>query len=198
MCGKPKGFDGPPLNLDDGNNVPVQAGLMYDLVTAAFACDITRVASITYQGCFSAIKGAAFAGYNTDFHDLSHNNRPGLIVAKTKVYEQIASMLTRLDSMPEGPDGSTMLDNTLVFVSTEIATGHTHQRLPWVTIGGKNLGVRTGQYLALPTLGAGADSEKGFWHGNILRSFAVAMGLPDKPFGNPTFSTGVMPGYFAT
>lgn len=103
------------------------AKAMAELIAYAFACDITRVASYLLVG------GAAA----TIFSDLGHNfphhanthNFPG---SETKINDGIlyqmecfGYLLEQLKSMPDGPNGN-LLDNTIVYFSSDCAEGWTH------------------------------------------------------------------------
>ena len=76
-------------------------------------------------------------------------------------------------------------------MGTEIGKGHRNDDLQFVTIGGKNLGVKTGQYLkGTPGFGQGTS------HTRLLVSFLNAMGMPDETFGDvPGSGIGPLPGF---
>ena len=97
--------------------------------------------------------------------------------------EQLAYFLGRLAEMPES-DGSTVLDNTVVFWCNELSDPfyHTHQNLPLLLAGSAGGYFRTGRYLR-------ADRS----HCDLLTSLCQAMGLPDETFGDPAFCDGPLP-----
>lgn len=142
-------------------------------IEAAFACDITRVATMHIGSRFK--NGAMFDPINVanDVHGLSHDAEEDFIRARRVHSEHIRDFALRLKVIPEG--SGNMLDNTIIFLGTEISAGHTNRFMPWLTIGGKNMGVRTGYYRVYPPRTP---------HKRLLISFLNAMGLPDTDYGD--------------
>ncbi|MDX2023120.1 MAG: DUF1552 domain-containing protein [Deltaproteobacteria bacterium] len=144
-------------------------------IVAAFACDLTRVATLMLRGQGTKFPGCGFAPVNrpdVTFHSLSHLEDESWDTLKTFTHGLVAEALTKLQSIPEG--AGTMLDNTWVLVGSEIGPGHSlNQKLIWFTFGGKNLGLRTGQYLHMPD---------GTCHSRMLVTMCNTMGLPDAEF----------------
>ncbi|MEZ4464304.1 MAG: hypothetical protein R3F43_07260 [bacterium] len=97
---------------------------------------------------------------------------------------QYAALLRRLDAVPEG-DG-TLLDNTLVLWVNELSRGntHSHQDMPFILAGGKNLGLDTGRFLRF----------NGASHNDLLVSIANLMEVPIPTFGDARFCTGPLVG----
>ena len=111
----------------DGTGVTAHHEIMFDLLVNAFACDLTRVASFMFvTGSFA---GWSFLGFSDEHHYMSHfpddpakgsgnlTNGQKLDAICTWEMGRIAHLLSGLDSVTES-DGSTLLDNTLVFVSS--------------------------------------------------------------------------------
>ncbi len=100
--------------------------------------------------------------------------------------EKLAGFLDMLESRIE-PDGTTLLDNTLVVYVSQIANGsHSVERLPWFTVGDLQGTLRTGRYLRL---GRTEDPESswrsdGRPHNDLFLSVAQAMDVPMSTFGN--------------
>ena len=69
-------------------------------------------------------------------HEERHRGRP--LACLMHEVERLAYLLNRLDSVVDGEDGSTLLDNTLVYFSSEIEDGnsHRHTNMPILTAGG--------------------------------------------------------------
>ena len=63
----------------------------------------------------------------------------------------VAYLARRLSTIKEG--NGTMLDNTLMVWGVESGTNHNHspRDMQYLLIGGRNLGIKTGQYLKLPS-----------------------------------------------
>ena len=58
--------------------------------------------------------------------------------------------MDRLKAMKE-PDGSSVLDNTVLGLSSGMGIGHSKDRLPTILAGGKKLGIAHQGHLMLPT-----------------------------------------------
>jgi hypothetical protein len=142
-----------------GNGVTGHHEIMFDLLVNAFACDITRVASFMFVG--GDFSGWDFLGFSDEHHYMSHfpddpSQGSGNLTNGQKLdaicnweMGRIAHLLTGLDSVTE-PDGSTLLDNTLVFVSSDVADGqlHNYDNLPIIVAGGGGKYMKTGQHIA--------------------------------------------------
>ena len=156
-----------------------------DLMALAFTCDLSRVTSFML-GNGSSYRGFSFLGVGGAHHELSHHGgdvekQAGLQTINTWEVEQLGNLLRALDSVVEA-DGSTLLDNTLVYFSSEIADGDSHQHddLPVLLAGGLQGAVRTGRFLDLGEERPLAD---------LYLSMIRAAGGDDASFGAD--STGV-------
>ena len=177
-----------------------QHDYLRDMVAAAFACDLTRVAGINLGDI-----PAEELGYpGVAVHDEYAHNVHASQVAQQAMTEwsnfhaqQFASMLAALDAIPEG--NGTMLDNTVCLWINEIGDGaHGFERWPCVVAGGSNLGMRLGQYLYYPS-----DTQvEGWWwdgtklptiarpHNKLLTSVQRAFGVTDSN-GSLVSHTGI-------
>lgn len=181
--------------------VPETMRAFIDLAVGALACDQTRVVLMhsylrEYHPANYRCPWAPVSRPDDDFHGLSHDT-PGdgfasFARAKAFFFQLAGELANKLKQVPEA--GGTMLDNTIIFVPTEIGAGHTAAGLQFVTIGGKGLGVRTGRYLRL---GTDRAAGKGVPHQRLLVSLLNALGVPDPTFGDDPGSGG-LPGFLAT
>ncbi len=170
-----------------------------ELVTAAFACDMTRVVSFqaapgghdncnfSFMGVDGAIHGVGPQGWA---HLTTGDGAPGKTLGgsggdmevalneadgkMTEVHryhaERLAGLLTGLDAIPEG-DGS-VLDNTVVLWLNELSKGsHGTSGVPVVIVGSLGGYLKTGQ--VLPSID----------HGRMLITIANGMGHPLEVFG---------------
>ena len=103
----------------------------------------------------SSYRSFSFLGVGGAHHELSHHGgnaekQAALQAIDTWEVEQLGILLRRLDSIEEA-DGTSVLDNTLVYFSSEIADGDSHQHvdLPVLLAGGLQGAVRTGRFLDL-------------------------------------------------
>lgn len=144
----------PPDRPPDDVTYLEHVALNTELMALAFECDLTRVTSFML-GNGSSYRSFSFLGVGGAHHELSHHGgdaqkQAGLQTIDTWEVEQLGNLLRRLDSIEEA-DGTSVLDNTLVYFSSEIADGDSHQHddLPVVLAGGFGGAVRTGRYLDL-------------------------------------------------
>jgi hypothetical protein len=162
------------------------------VLTAALACDLTRVA-VQVHGQFAPAEFGASAG---DVHqDIAHQATDGTAAAMgmanyyRKHAEQFAQILSGLKAV-QVDGGKTLLDSTAVVWVTELANGpHDLHRVPFV-IGGSCGGYfKTGRYLKYAETATVNGRRSGPAHNKFLVSLMRAMGLPDNSIG-PTSAGG--------
>ncbi|QSQ22035.1 DUF1552 domain-containing protein [Pyxidicoccus parkwayensis] len=169
--------EGPSCNpgVAPGNDEDprVKTKAMMDLIVLAFQCDLTRVATFMLANARS-LKVYGFLGLTGGHHTYSHHqmlqsNYDALATIDRWEVEQYAYLLQRLKGTKD-VDGKTLLDNSMVYFSSEIADGnsHEHKNLP-VLIGGSGGGALTPgrhvRYNAAPLA-------------NLYISLMQAMGVP--------------------
>jgi len=162
-----------------------------DLLVDSFACQVTNIASLMYRRGENDNFPYPHLGI-ADSHHLTTHAGDSDVEARallTSIYrfyaEELAYLAQRLDSVVE-PDGSTLLDNTLIVWGSEIAKGNNHQwsNMPFVLMGGAGGAVQGGRFLSYP----------GENHCRLLVSVANAMGLPINSFGGFDDGSGPLPG----
>lgn len=175
------------------------------LMQAAFACDLTRVIALQVEEPPPAVYGGlnpAQLGGIDNLHDLVHainvssreNQDAGrLRVAKAyyaAVTDTFKTIVDALATLRES-DGSRLLDNTIVLWCGELAQpGHSTGNCKWLFAGGRNAGLRTGQYFNW-------DGDAVRWdaspsrpsNGDVFTTVAHALGVR-KNFGNPATTRG--------
>jgi hypothetical protein len=140
------------VTMDTRSEAPAAVnGMMSELLALAFACDLTRAASMVFT------LPAAHVYYrhlgtdmNDDFHDTICHTDPGDAASQTRVHRGVihtmqclATFLERLGSLTEG-DG-TLLDNSLVYVTSCTSWGKVHAKDEWpVLLAGKAGGALQG------------------------------------------------------
>jgi hypothetical protein len=190
------------LDLNDGGSHPEICKMHFDLIAAAFACDLTRVVHFNFGGQHKPQK---YVGSSKDVHGMSHDEIAKMVEAKHMWFGFLADFLDKLAAIPEpGPKGQmgTMLDNTVVVTGSEISTGHIHKRMPFATIGGRNLGIATGRMHHLTRGKPGIPNlldEGGEPHNRMLVGVLNALGIPDERYGLKVdgLDQSVLPGFLA-
>jgi hypothetical protein len=144
---------GKPVKLE-GNGAFLYddyAKLMYDLIALAFQTDSTRVVTYVVR---KELAGGVYPefGVSKDYHSLTHHgndpqNLDELAKVDTIYMKHWAYFLNRLKSIPEG-DG-TLLDRTVLGLSSGMGMGHSKTELPTIVSGGRGLGFKHQGHLKL-------------------------------------------------
>lgn len=167
-------------------NYPVIGQQMIDLIVSAFACDLTRVASLMWHRTASTIVHT-WAGATQEHHALTHDTNPDAADAELRpVYrwytEQMAYLFQRLDEIPEG-DG-TLLDHTIIYWASEVGNHRSHSGFDMRVLlaGGGAAGLDTGQYLDVSSTRLAMN--------NLLSELVdAATGAPTSTFDEPRLET---------
>ncbi|MEW5738753.1 MAG: DUF1552 domain-containing protein [Myxococcota bacterium] len=154
---------------------------MLDLIAWAFQCDLTRVATFMLQNAGSGY-AYRFLGITDGHHTLSHHGGDQANLDKLELIdrwevEQFAYLVRKLKSIQE-PDGS-VLDNSLIFFSSEIEDGdtHSHFNMP-ILVAGKGGGAfNPGRHVRFSNQPSVA---------NLFVSMLNALGAPVTQFGDST------------
>jgi hypothetical protein len=127
------------LEANGSENLALTNELMAQLIAHAFACDITRVASNLF--C-SVASEAVFGGVGSFFthHGHSHANDQGYHDNIVFIMQCLAQLMHVLHDTPD-IDGTSLLDSTIIYASSELSQGWSHswQRQP-IIIGGHGRG----------------------------------------------------------
>ncbi len=159
---------------------PQHVDVLHDLMVKAMECDLTRYLSFML-GNGGSQRQYTFLGVEGGHHDISHHqgsqdNYDRLTTIGTWEVEQWAALLERMRAVEEA-DGTTLLDNSLVLFSSEIADGnsHSHFLLP-VLLGGRGAGAHSpGRHIAYPGERSIAD---------LYLTMLQAAGVPATEFGS--------------
>jgi hypothetical protein len=177
-----------------GNNIE-RTKSFCDLTAAAFACDLTRVATIQIAQLDTSEFGAPPGDVHQDYaHQTDVDANAALQMTNyNNVHAGLFAYL--LDALSRYPDGTgTLLDNTAAVWLTELATGpHDLWRIP-IVMGGSCAGhFRTGRYLSFaqslpnpiehPEWLDASLRMVGPGHSHFLVSLMQAMGLSDNQIG---------------
>jgi len=170
-------------------NFPALVDAEMDLITAALACGLTRVATYAigdgedYNIYFPwlGIGGKGIEFPTRHKHDIAH--RPGVnnvdkIATEKWFMTMFARLLDKLSGVPEG--SGTLLDNTVVLWLNSLNSGFGHSvlKMPIIVAAGANMGIRTGRLMEL----------RNEAHNKLLASLANAVGVPMTGWGDPRFT----------
>jgi hypothetical protein len=194
-CVAPALTANPTPNLGGAPDMPLQLQQQMDILVAALACDLTRVASMQVSfGDNDNLFPYTWLGIHTGHHSLTHMAATDSVNAPlTKIYtwysQQFLYFLKKLDSVAEG--NGTLLDNTLVVWGTELGTYLNHMSWPLpMIVAGLTGRLKAGQYINF--------GNTFVQHNRLLVSICNAMGLPNvTKFGTMDIGSGPLPGLFA-
>jgi len=183
-----------PMALDPASetDMPTIAELEIDLLSVAFACDLSRVASFEVSTGLNRIR---YPWLNSmgEGHPLSHMS-PTDVDAHTQLVARaqwhsglIARLYDNLATVTEGTE--TIADNTLLVWCSEVSEGntHSHTNMPLLVMGG-GWHFQTGRYLDC------AGSTGNASHLDLLVTLQNAMGVEATTFGRPEYCDGPLSG----
>jgi hypothetical protein len=164
---------------------PIMGRLMMDLMVTALACDRTRVATLMWEHA-AENQRFPFIGADVEHHEAVHNSQFAAVEKiLTWFTEQQAYLLTKMKEIQEG-DG-TLLDNTLIFSTSEQSNGttHRHDNMPFLLLGKAGGALETKRWLRY-------DGNPP--HNNLLCSMLNLMGVEASSFGKQDWCTGPLSG----
>tara|TARA_Y100001960_G_scaffold286622_1_gene324095 strand:- start:518 stop:1408 length:891 start_codon:yes stop_codon:yes gene_type:complete len=169
------------LNLDanSGSDPGEYYRTMFDLIALAFDADITRSVAFMLNredGMGISDTFPIKLGIDRTHHNLSHaQDKDGqLKFAKYDQFltEQLVYFFNRLQGYKDRK--GTLLDNSIVLYGSGASTTHMPKNLPTLVAGGKNMGLKHGQYWR--------DGETQM--SNIFLSILHSMGIEEERFAD--------------
>ncbi|HEY2901345.1 MAG TPA: DUF1552 domain-containing protein [Polyangia bacterium] len=164
-----------------GADTQLLSPFFMDMITAAFTCNLTKVASVTFGYPGGGDAGGLrmpWLGFTDPLHAVSHNGGNATQLDKYQkmgnwIAGQVAGLMQKLAAVPFG--SGTLLDSTTIYWFNRHGDGNTHSNfaLPNILLGGTGGYFQMGRYLQLP-----ATSPT-----KVLISIANAMGVSVPTFG---------------
>ena len=142
--------DAPAAAAASDDPVP-RAQAFLRLIATAFKCDLTRYASFAMSNGFDTRVYPQISSAN-HHHQLTHSGGNGDNERKWALYFAgfLATLLGELKSSPEG--GGTVLDNSLIYYGSEMATGgHATDKMPVILAGRAGGRIDTGRHIVFPS-----------------------------------------------
>jgi hypothetical protein len=125
LCEIPPMIDQSNDDIEGQEQLEAVNRAMSDLIVMAFKCDVTRVASVQFTG---SVGYTVFntVGATSGHHDLTHDGGMNDMVDATTIFtmQQLAYLLEALQAEPDV--GGTLLDNTVLFATSDASSGLTH------------------------------------------------------------------------
>ena len=158
-----------------------------DMITTAFSCNLTKVASVTFGypgGGGSGGLRMPWLGFTDPLHYVSHHGGNATLLDKYQkmsnwIAGQIAGLMQRLAAVPSATGTGTLLDETTIYWFNRHGEGnaHTNYALPNVILGGTGGYFKMGRWLQLPA----TNPTK------VLISLANSMGVDVPKFGETAY-----------
>jgi len=134
---------------------PSHLRLMTDLMVLALTCDATGIVTFMQANAASG-RSYEFLDASGAHHGLSHHQGAPESIEKLKRVDawnvgEFAYLLDRMKAVEE-PDGGTLLDDSMVFFSSEMSDGdtHSHVNLPVLLAGRAGGALRPGRHIRYP------------------------------------------------
>ncbi len=112
-------------DIDGRPQMSARSHVVSDLVTMAFACDMTRVLHYTYSDPLSDV---LYPGATAGHHQLTHDEpgeQPIVDGIVTSIMADFAYFIEALRGVPEGDE--TLLDHCAILATSDTSYGRTHQ-----------------------------------------------------------------------
>jgi hypothetical protein len=171
-------------------------GLLVDIAVAAIRCDLTRIVTFQAQMGVTDAGGEPVTSYHEsddvagDWHDFAHDavEEPGdhshIIALNRWVGQAVFRRFVEALDVEEA-DGSTFLDNSLVYWGAELSMDHYVLALPTVLAGSARGSLETGRYYDYSNLDGDYANPIMPWgvlipglpHQRLLVTILQAMGL---------------------
>lgn len=181
-------FDpGAALDPYPDENHEVVGNLFFKIMAMAFACDLTRVVNFNWAGNTSN-RVYENLGYSDGHHDISHEGTDDSFVKIRAIKKHLWTLSTglyeELKNLPEGPNGGSVWDNTLIVHWDELGQGDSHTT-------NDNLVVLTGGNAGYFQRGRYYDYDNDVGFASVLVSCFHYMGFTDvQEFGDTRLNDG--------
>jgi hypothetical protein len=199
-CGAPGGVSG----SSDGASMRDLAPLQNRIAAAALGCDMAPVARIEFIEQQNPRFGVPVVddfvqGSGRDWHHWVHqveDDRPARVQGFRFFVDMYADLLRELADAPDGPDGATLLDNTMVLLASNFGPGNGHSAKKMCFVMAGNLGTgRTGYFYDAAT-GDGFYRQSAYNVNHLMNSIVEMVGVthedgrPMTEFGLEGFASG--------
>ncbi len=156
-------------------SIPAVGKLNIDMLVAAMACDLTRVATLQISVSNSPVV-PVWLGKHEGKHSVSHSNDTAWMAEYHRwvADDLFRTLIEKLKAIPEG--NGTLLDNSAVVWMNEFSDVRTHlnQPIPILAAGRAGGAWKTGRFIKFPEFRP---------HSDFLLSLCHAMGLENETFG---------------
>jgi hypothetical protein len=170
----------PGTSPGDPSEISDHIDTMGDVIVKAFECDRTRSISFMMANAgsnrtYNFLPNVTDGHHNHSHHGSAQANYDALTSIDTWEVERLAVLLGKLKAADEGPAGS-VLDNSMVFFSSEIEDGnaHRHTNMPIILAGGGGGTLTSGRHV----------SYQGDPVANLFTAMLQGLGVDIATFGD--------------
>jgi Protein of unknown function (DUF1552) len=173
----------PPVNVPKTIE-PIEAGgdfakifdQYHDLAKLAFQLDLVRTATILYGHGNQAWNGIHGRAHGGGWRENRTHTRAQM--------QMLAGFIQRCAAVVDF-DGSKLIDNMVITLSSDVGEQHSHTNVPYLVCGGKNMGIKGGR--ALTYMGRASN--------DVFSTLAKPLGLELEggKFGDPHHAQGPLP-----
>jgi hypothetical protein len=158
----------------------------FGITKLAFQLDLTRVVTFMFGSANSQVAIPGISGLTKGIHPTAHDYSVAPLTAATAWYcDAVAKFVQDLATVKES-DGSSVLDNTIIVMSSDVAQYHEFTNVPMVLFGGSKLGLKGGRCL----------KYTGRTPSDVWTAVSGAFGVPMTAFGDPAYNKGPLPELF--
>lgn len=183
------GCDPANMVLPPTGTVDLNWHAFMEIVALAFSCDITRVASFSFDHAGGGGAPFPWVGVEEDVHELSHQivgaSSGSSSVQKFRTIRrwfstELATFVDRLSQM-QTPTGESLMDGTVIFQGSDLAIDHNQPDMPFLIMAGQRTPFSTGRVV---------QCSPKVPHNHLLVTLARSFGVPIDSFGDPAHANG--------
>ncbi len=158
----------------------------FGITKLAFQLDLTRVVTFMFGSGNSQIAIPGIPNLTKGIHPTAHDYLVEPLTQATNWYcDAVAKFVLDLQATKDA-DGSSILDNTIVVLASEVGQYHEFTNIPMVLFGGAKLGLKGGRCLRY----------SGRTPSDVWTAVAGALDAPMATFGDPLYNMGPLPELF--
>jgi hypothetical protein len=158
----------------------------FGITKLAFQLDLTRVVTFMFGSGNSQVAVPGIPNLTRGIHPTAHDYLVEPLTQATAWYcDRVAKFVLDLQATKDA-DGSSILDNTIVVLASEVGQYHEFTNIPMVLFGGAKLGLKGGRCLRY----------SGRTPSDVWTAVAGALDAPMPTFGDPLYNQGPLPELF--
>src|SRR5260370_5999230 len=175
-----------PLNVSANHKQVLDQ--YFGIIKLAFQLDLTRMVTFMFGSANSQVAIPGIVGLDKGIHPTAHDYKIDPLTQATSWYCDVAAKFALDLATVMEADGSSVLDNTIIILASQLGQYHEFNNIPMVLFGGSKLGLKGGRCLRYT--GAGRTPS------DVWTTISAAFGVPMTTFGDPAYNAGPLPELF--